>query len=669
MINRSIYSSLFGLLPVANAAALERNAFVNPNLHHAWRKSSWIKPKLGFTLVFVLLGGMLWASGPALTLASPNKKINAVLYTENGKLFYRVAAGAQTLIEPAVLGLRLDDRTPGTDVQQLRLLRQHTVREQRPSRLNSTVSLNHYIEYTVAVQQNDATDTITFRVFDNGCAFRYQPAGSSHALLHEELTSFTLPANARVWYFERNNNWKLKSYAGLWMSTTPAKLPSVSSQGPIQGKPLVVELPGKKIMVITEAALYGYSGMRLKATGGNTVQVNFTEGASGFAVNGKLQTPWRVVLFANSLDDLVKNKIIENLNPLPDKQIFRDQSWIRPGIAVWSWITRKEENYMEPVEEMKFIDAAAELNFQFSLIDEGWETKWPRKWQQLTALCDYAARKKIGIWVWKHSKDILDTVQRNRFLDSIRACGVVGLKTDFMNSEEKRFIEFEIGLLKAAAERKLMVNFHGCQAPTGESVSFPNEMTREGIRGMELNIMNEPIPSWHNAALPFTRLLLGHGDYTPAFFSNKANTTYTHQLALLYLFNSPFQCIAENPLTLLGDPVYKPILPLLRSLPVTWNETLVLNESEIGELAAFARRKEDTWYVAVINGTTATRCFNLNPSFIRSKQNLQATVIRDAAGDAGFIKEEKKLKSGINTLFTIPANGGLVIQIKTDHNL
>ncbi len=39
-----------------------------------------------------------------------------------------------------------------------------------------------------------------------------------------------------------------------------------------------------------------------------------------------------------------------------------------------------------------------------------------------------------------------------------------------------------------------MVNFHGCQAPTGESVTFPNEMTREGIRGMELNIMNEPIP-------------------------------------------------------------------------------------------------------------------------------------------------------------------------------
>ena len=622
-----------------------------------------MRNRIFFSLTFVMLTGMLWASGPVLKLVSPNKHLQAALYTENGNLLYRVAAGALTLIEPASLGLRVDNRTMGKGVQHLRLLRQQAIREQRPSRLNNTVALNHCIEYTIGVQHKDATDTIVFRVFDNGCAFRYQPAGNQHELLREELTGFKLPARSRIWYFERNNNWKLKSYAGLWMSTTPGQLPSVSSQGPIQGKPLVAEIPGKKYMVITEAALYGYSGMRLKATGGNTVQVNFTEGEAGFAVNRKLQTPWRVILFANSLDELVKNKIIENLNPLPDKRIFTDQSWIKPGISVWSWITRKEENYMEPAEEMKFIDAAAALNFQFSLIDDGWETQWTDKWQQLKELCDYAAKKKIGIWVWKHSKDILDTIQRNQFLDSIRHCGAVGLKTDFMNSEEKSFIDFEIGLLGAAAQRKLMVNFHGCQAPTGESVSFPNEMTREGIRGLELNIMNEPIPAWHNAALPFTRLLLGHGDYTPAFFSNKANTTYTHQLALLYLFNSPFQCIAENPVTLLNHPVFKPILPLLQSLPVTWDETIVLKQSEIGKMAAFARRKGNSWYVAVINGTNSASSFKLDPSFVRSRQ-ATATVISDAAGDSGFIKEEKKLKTGNYTKFMIPANGGLVIQIK-----
>lgn len=622
-----------------------------------------MRNRVSLTISLLLLSGMLWATGPVLRLESPGKQLHAILYSDNGKLFYSVKAGSLKLIAPSLLGIKFDDRTIGNDVQQISLLHKKTFFETRPSRLNSNRAINHYIEYAILVKGNAITDTISFRLFDNGCAFRYKAAGTDHGKILEEFTSFTLPAASRIWYFERNNNWKLKSYAGLWLSTTPEQLPSVSSQGPVQGKPLVLELPGKKYMVISEALLKTYSGMRLKATGNNTVQVNFTEGEAGFAVHGKIQSPWRVILFGNSLNELVNNKVIENLNPSPDPALFRDQRWIKPGVAVWSWITRKE-NYMEPEEEKKFVDAAASLNFQYSMIDEGWETKWNDKWKELKSLCDYAASKKIGIWVWKHSKEILDTTQRNLFLDSIRHCGAVGLKTDFMNSEEKGFIDFETGLLMAAAKRKLMVNFHGCQAPSGESVSFPNEMTREGIRGLELNIMNEPIPAWHNAALPFTRLILGHGDYTPAFFTNKANTTYTHQLALLYLFNSPFQCLAENPVTLLSDPIYKPILPLLRSLPVTWDQTIVLPGSEIGKLAAFARRKGKDWYIVVINGMESATVFELDPNFLSNKGFVRSMLIRDTAGDKGFLQEAIQLRAGVKSKFSIPANGGILIRIK-----
>jgi len=589
----------------------------------------------------------------------------ATLYLDSGKLMYRVRTPSQVLMEPASLGIRVDNRTIGKDVAEIRIIRQYLINAAHLSRLNSRTSTNHYIGYDIAIVQKGITDTLNFRLYDNACAFRYLPAGDQHTLVNEELTRFTLPAASRVWYFERDNNWKLKSYAGLWMRTTAEQLPGISKQGPIQGKPLVIELPGKKYMAITEAALYKYSGMRLKAVGQNTLQVNYTEEEAGVPVKGKLCTPWRVILYANNLNELVNSKVIENLNPAPDKALFPDKSYIRPGIAVWSWITRNE-HYMEPAEEIKFIDAAAKLHFNYTLIDEGWETQWPDKWKQLKELCTYAAKKKIGVWVWKHSKDIMDTVQRNAFLDSVRTCGAVGIKTDFMNSEAKPLIDFEIGFLAATAQRKLMVNFHGCQAPTGESTTWPNEMTREGIRGMELNIMKEPIPAWHNAALPFTRFICGHGDYTPGFFSNKANTTYAHQLALLYLFNSPFQCIAENPVTLLSDERYKPILPLLKTLPVTWDETIVLPGSEIGSLAAFARRKGKDWYVAVINGTAGTMPFSLNPSFLRSSKSRTAKVITDAAGDTGFVESKAVLQLGRIQNFDISANGGLVIQIKSE---
>ena len=578
---------------------------------------------------------------------------------------YAVKAGKNTLLEPSALGLHTDNRIMGTAVTRIAIARQYTINETFPTRLNNSKAVNHCLVYVLTVQQQDIYDTIEFRLFDNACVFRYIPSGPEHRQVKEELTGFTLPAASTVWYFERNSDWKLKSYAGLWQSTTIEQLPSVSSQGPIQGKPLVIELPAKKYMVLTEAALYDYSGMRLKAIGNNALQVNFTEGNAGFPVQGKLQTPWRVILYANNLNELVNNQVIESLNPKPDVRLFTDRSYIKPGKAVWSWITRNE-HFMEPAEEIKFIDAAAALQFQYTMIDEGWEIKWPNKWLQLKELCDYGAKKQVKVWIWKHSKDLRDTAQRNAFLDSVRLSGAAGIKTDFMNSEAKDLIDFEIGLLKAAAKRKLMVNFHGCQAPTGESRTYPNEMTREGIRGMELNIMKEPIPAWHNAALPFTRFITGHGDYTPGFFSNKANTTYTHQLALLYLFNSPFQCIAESPVTLVSDEVYKPILPLLQTLPVTWDETIVLPGSSIGTLAAFARRKGKDWYIAVINGTDRATAFALQTSFLTKHKTYKAQVITDAAQDAGFIATVLTIDNRYSQHFDIPSTGGLVIQIKSE---
>lgn len=610
--------------------------------------------------VFYCLTGQ---GADSLLLKSPHQQLQATIFLAKGNVLYRVNAGPSTLIEPSLLGIQLDTRMVGTGVNSLTIARKYTLKEKQASRLNSREAVNHCTVYLITLQGENGSDTVEFRLYDHGCAFRYKPVGNHHRQVQEELTTFRIPANSTVWYFERNNEWKLKSYAGLWQYTTIEKLPAVSSQGPIQGKPLVVELPTKKYMILTEAALYAYSGMRMKAIGNNTLQVNFTEGKAGFAVNGKLCTPWRVIGYANNLQELVNNKIIENLNPAPDAALFAQTDYIKPGKSVWSWITRNE-HYMEPAEEQRFIDAAAALQFEYTLLDEGWETKWSDKWRQLQELCAYAAQKKVGVWVWKHSKDIRDTVLRNHFLDSVRLAGAAGIKTDFMNSEAKDLIDFEIGLLTAAARRQLMVNFHGCQAPTGESKTFPNEMTREGIRGMELNIMKEPIPAWHNAALPFTRLLCGHGDYTPGFFSNKANTTFTHQLALLYLFNSPFQCIAENPVTLLNDPVYKVVLPLLKCLPVTWDETLVLPGSKMGTLAAFARRAGKDWYIAVINGTDQTAGFTLQPSFLKKK--YKATAVTDASGDTGFVTTVLKMDNRHSRHFELQPNGGLVIQIKSE---
>jgi len=601
-------------------------------------------------LLFLFSAAKAAISNTEISMHSPSGHLSARIFHDNGRLSYTIDADQQSIIETAAMGMVINGKSYGTGVTGISMARKSM----------SGKGKDAYSAFICLIKEADRTYQVEFRLSNQGLAFRYIFDVDTRKQVTKELTTFALP-KSRVWYFERNSDWKLKSYAGLWQTTSADSLNTISRQGPLQGKPLLFELPGKKYVMLTEAALYNYSGMRFNARANRVLEVNYTE-TDGFTIEGKLMTPWRVLLYADNLNDLVNNTLINDLNPEPDPQLYADKSYIKPGRAVWSWITR-DENYMNPEEEIKFINAAAQLNFEYTMLDEGWETEWPDKWKQLRQICSFAAGKKVGVWVWKNSKALRDPLKRDAFLDSVHAAGVVGIKTDFMDSEAKALIDFEIGFLKACAKRRLMVNFHGCHPPTGESKTYPNEMTREGIRGMELNIMKEPIPAWHNAALPFTRLVLGHGDYTPGFFYNKANTTNTHQLALFYLFNSSFQCLAENPVKLLADDRFKQIIPLLKTLPVTWDETMVLKGSSIGEIAAFAKRKGNTWYLVAINGTNENKRISFEPYFLKKNNKYTALTITDAS-DGGFSKTTEAISGNSTKKIVLGPNGGVVMEIK-----
>ncbi len=92
----------------------------------------------------------------------------------------------------------------------------------------------------------------------------------------------------------------------------------------------------------------------------------------------------------------------------------------------------------------------------------------------------------------------------------------MGLKIDFFPKYSTQDVStWQIDTLEDAASEELMINFHGCSVPTGESTTWPNEMTREGIRGMEYGVTTGE----HVISQVFNRLLVGFGD----FFSIKRN--------------------------------------------------------------------------------------------------------------------------------------------------
>ncbi len=66
---------------------------------------------------------------------------------------------------------------------------------------------------------------------------------------------------------------------------------------------------------------------------------------------------------------------------------------------------------------------------------------------------------------------------------------------------------------------------------------------------------------------------------------------------------------------------------IIKSIPSVWDETVVLPVSEIGEVAAFARRKGNTWFVAVNNGPVG-KTVKVDLTFL-GPGSYQAMLIRD----------------------------------------
>ena len=90
-----------------------------------------------------------------------------------------------------------------------------------------------------------------------------------------------------------------------------------------------------------------------------------------------------------------------------------------------------------------------------------------------------------------------------------------------------------------------------------------------------------------------------------------------------------------------------------------WDETVVLPPSTIGELAAFARRSGDRWFVGALNGPQA-RTLRLNLAFLGQGPH-RALLVRDKAGEASGVEVEPRDVTPRDSLeIPLQAGGGFV---------
>jgi alpha-glucosidase len=142
------------------------------------------------------------------------------------------------------------------------------------------------------------------------------------------------------------------------------------------------------------------------------------------------------------------------------------------------------------------------------------------------------------------------------------------------------------------------------------------------------------------------------------FGDRRRETSYAHQIATAVVFTSPLLVYGGHPKSFIDSPA----LAIIRHIPATWDETIVLPPSEIGEAAVFARRRGRDWYVAGINGAGA-RTVTVTPSFLGAG-TYTGTIARDDPSTAAALTLETATVTRSTPLtFELREGGGFVARL------
>lgn len=572
------------------------------------------------------------------------------------RLYYEVQRRGRTVLSLSPLGVARDDED---FVDGLRFVSAGPVRtiDETYTMLHGKrrVCRDHATEQTLTFENpNGARLELILRAYDDGVAFRYRFPGESDErhTVTSEATGFHLP-KGKIWAhpYDRATEYT-PAYETYWLNGIEVGTASANEAG--WAFPLLFSASdGAGWVLLTEAGVDGsYCGSRLQQEApGGVYRMRFPdEGEGNFvgAVNPSWTlpwaTPWRMVIVGETPGAIVESTLVTNVSP---PSIVDDTSWIKPGRASWSWLS-DHDSPQDHDKLRSFIDLAAEMGWEYSLIDANWNIM---KNGTIHDLIAHADNKGVGLLLWYNSggphnyvteqpRGTMDQrqVRRHEFR-RLRDWGIKGVKVDFFQSDKQNIIQLYHDILKDAADFQIMVNFHGCTLPRGWSRTYPHLMTMEAVRGAECYSFDRSFTDYapmHNTVMPFTRNAVGPMDYTPVMFDDnvyKHITTNAHELALSIVFESGWLHFADRVSAYLDlDEVAK---QFLKTVPVTWDQTKFV-VGEPGQFVVLARRHGDLWYLGGISGQKTGRTVKVALSFLEANARYTTVLIRDGKTPRAF---------------------------------
>jgi len=617
---------------------------------------------------------------PPQALTSPDKHLAVQFSAEqDGSIHYSLQRDGKVVLKDSALGLELTD----SDFTKTLSLKKYSAVKTINDDYEMMVGKKHKIHYqaneqTYTVKNNAGQELeITFRISNDGLAFRYHVPNAEKKLLRfkSEATSFSFDANTKAWMQPiavAQTGWSHvnPSYEEHYVMDVPVGTTSTSPAG--WAFPALYKT-GDIWVALSESNLDGsFHASRLQAESANgeykiglpmDAEV-FTNGELLAHSNTDLTSPWRIMA-VGSLSTVMESTLATDV---ADPAIPFDKNLVKPGHSSWSWAILKDDYTVFDVQK-KFIDYAADMHWNYTLIDADWDKKIG--YEKLKELVDYANIKNIGINVWYNSSGDWNTTpyspksmlltheQRVKEFTRLKEIGVKGLKIDFFGGDGQSMIAYYIAILKDAADYGLLINFHGATLPRGWTRTYPNLMTMEAIKGFEFTTFSQADQDkvvTHAAMAPFARNLFDPMDFTPMVFGDIPNikraTRNGFELAESVLFISGIQHFAEIPEGMATAPAY--VKTFLQNLPRTWDDVKFL-EGVPGKYLVIARKSGEAWYLAGLNAEEADKTLTLDLSFMGNKK---ATLITDGATEREFSQVE--IASDKVTTISVKAHGGFV---------
>lgn len=633
---------------------------------------------------------------------SPDGRVKLTFLLEHGQLFYAVTKDNKTILRNSKLGLVIKDAPPLTDSFSIVRAYARSNNETWEAKWGEQRLIsNSYNEAAIYLEESERPKrliTLRFRVFDDGIAFRYevppQPEMKS-MIVADELTEFAVDGNSRAW--------SIPAYMPDRYEYPYTEKPVYTLTDAVH-TPLTIQTSSGNFISIHEAALYNYGEMTLKINAG-ALRSDITPLSDGMRAYVELpfSTPWRTLTIGHSELDLIKSRMILNLNDPPSE----DFDWVKPNkfLGIWwamfvgEWTWAPGERHGASTEHaLAYIDACENLGIPALLI-EGWNQGWEGDWLEngknnkftesegdfdIAKVTQYARKKGVEIVGHHETVGFVDNyeAQLEDAYKFLKKYGIRYLKSGYAGTKmvingRREFHHSQLGVLhyqhalELAAKYHIMLDVHEPIKGTGIERTWPNLMTREGARGQEYE--GGALSPSHACYLPFTRLLAGGMDYTSGIFdvgnfAKRLASTLTRQLAYYVIIYSSLQMAADRPKFYIQE--YPDLFTFIQDVPTRFEQSLPLL-GEVGKYLVMARQnwRATDWYVGGITNEEGRRV-TLYFDFLEPNVNYSAKIYRDSEDahfrdhQTGYVIEEKIIRKGDHFEIYLAPGGGFAMSLK-----